>query len=386
MSAVHPRSVDELLADLVRINSVNPEWGGPGEGALGQYVSDYFERLGLPVERREVLPGRFNVIATLPGRDRKRALLFEAHLDTVGVKEMTIDPFEPRIAEGRLRGRGACDVKGAMAALMQTIADLKRAGRAPGVDVILAAVVDEEHRFRGVNALIDGLKQRPEAAVVAEPTELKIARACKGVLRWRVVAHGRSAHSSRPELGADAILAMADVVRAIAADRPRLARRSHPLLGPPTCNVGLIEGGEQINFVAAHCAISLDRRLTPGEEISQVLREYDALLDPVRKEHRDVRIELEPALIEDAAMETPAEATIVRAASAAAARAGLDARPIGAPFGCDATKLSRAGIPSIICGPGSIAQAHTADEWVCLRELEIAMEFYRELILEYPDA
>ena len=386
MSSSLKQPVRDLLADLVRINSVNPEWGGPGEGAVADYVIRHFEEIGMPVERQEVLPGRPNVIATLPGRDRDRSLLFEVHMDTVGTEAMTIDPFDPRIEDGRMWGRGSCDVKGSLAAIMQTLTQLKQVDYVPGVDVVMAAVVDEEHHFRGVSALIDSFERKPEAAVVAEPTEMNIACANKGVLRWRIVAHGKSAHSSKPDLGADAISAMADVVRAIADDAGRLRGHSHPLVGSPTCNVGLIEGGEQVNFVPAHCAISLDRRLVPGEVIAEVMREYESLLEPVRQRHPKVQLEMEKPSVEDAAMETPVGEKIVGDAGFVADHIGMTSKPIGVPYGCDCTKLSRAGIPAIIFGPGSIDQAHTADEWVPLHEVEFAMDFYQGLIVEYADS
>lgn len=376
-------AVTQTLSDLIALNSVNPEWGGPGEAAVAEYVSAFFGRHGIGVEQRPVLPGRANVIARLPGRARGHSLLFECHMDTVGVDGMSIPPFEPRIRDGRLSGRGACDVKAGLAAMLHAIASIKNDGLSPAIDLVFAAVVDEEHRFRGVTALIESMEERPRAAVVAEPTELKIVRANKGVLRWRIIAHGRAAHSSRPELGADAITAMADLVRAIREENLRLRSNHHPLVGPPTCNVGLIEGGEQINFVPARCVISLDRRMIPGEDVADVVARYRELADGVAEEHDGVRFEMEQPSLADAAMETPADADVVRQAAATASRLGMDPQPIGVPFGCDCTKLSRAGIPSIIFGPGSIAQAHTGDEWVDLAEVEKAVDFYRELALHY---
>lgn len=375
-------TVIESLSALVRIDSVNPEWGGPGEGRIAAHVEAFFEEAGVPVEREEVLPGRSNVIARLPGRDRSRSVLLEAHLDTVSVAGMTIPPFEPECRDGYLHGRGACDVKAGLAAMMHAVRELWLAGERPPCDVIFAGVIDEEHYYRGVTALIESLRQSgapmPEAAIVAEPTELRLVRANKGVLRFRVLTRGRSAHSSKPHLGSNAIVAMAPVIEALARENDRLAAASsHSLLGPATLSIGLIEGGAQVNFVPEHCGITLDRRLLPGEKGDAVLAGIDALLAPL-----NAKVE-RPALLVDEAMETPLDAAVVATASAVLSGMGEAAESVGVPFGCDATKLSRAGIPSLIFGPGSIDQAHGAVEYVELRQVEKALDFYRRFLMEF---
>tara|TARA_Y100001934_G_scaffold216490_1_gene256820 strand:+ start:4465 stop:5631 length:1167 start_codon:yes stop_codon:yes gene_type:complete len=377
----HP--VIKTLSDLVSINSVNPEWGGPGEAEVAAYVRKFFEEAGVEVREEEVLPGRSNVLARVPGKDRSRSLLFEAHMDTVTVEGMTIEPFEPRIEGNLMWGRGSCDVKAGLAAMMQAVVGVANSGHVPPQDLILAAVVDEEHEFRGVTHLINSLETMPAGAVVAEPTQLEIATANKGVLRWRILAHGKSAHSSKPDLGASAITAMADVVKAFDDDNTQLALTEHPLVGAPTCNIGTIQGGDQVNFVPALCVIKIDRRLIPGEVIEDVAFHYERMIREIESKHDGVRFEIEPSTIADAAMETSVDERIVGAAGMTADEQGLGSRPIGVPFGCDCTKLSRAGIPSIIFGPGSIDQAHTADEFVNLREVEQACDFLQAIVHEF---
>lgn len=374
--------VIETLAELVRINSVNPEWGGPGEREVAAFVTAFLGRSGIEFEISEVLPGRSNVIARLPGEDSSRAVVLEAHMDTVAAAGMTVEPFGPRVEGGRLFGRGACDTKAGLAAMLHALAWFKAEERKPAVDVLLAAVVDEEHAFRGVTAFIESLKGKalPTAAVVAEPTGLRVVSANKGVLRWRIIAHGKAAHSSTPHLGASAISVMAEVVQVIDGDQPAGA---HPLVGSPTCSIGVIEGGTQVNFVPDRCAITLDRRLIPGERAADVLGQYDRLLDSVRVRHPQIRIELEAPFLTDEAMETPADADVVKTAARVLDEMELVSEPIGVPFGCDCTKLSRAGIPAIIFGPGSIDQAHTADEFVEIRQVETAFDFYRRLLLDF---
>jgi acetylornithine deacetylase/succinyl-diaminopimelate desuccinylase family protein len=373
----------ETLADLVRINSVNSSYeGGPGEGEIAAYVRRFFEQRGIETWEQEVFPGRPNVLARLPGLDSNRRIVLEAHTDTVSVKGMTIPPFDPVIRDGKMYGRGACDTKAGLATMMHALASLKEDGITPPCEVLLAAAVDEEFSYRGVVRLCEGLKA--DAAIVAEPTELRAVIATKGVLRCRIVVHGRSAHSSKPHLGVNAITHMARVIAAIEADNERMAGVQHPLVGCGTCNVGVITGGVQVNFVPDRCAIEIDRRLLPGERASDAVAHYRQLLQSLNGITAEVE---EPLLLVDEALDTPADAAVVQTATQVLSDMGLNAEPCGVPFGCDASKLSRAGIPSIVFGPGSIDRAHTADEYIELDQVERAFEFQRRFLLSFrgPD-
>lgn len=369
----------ETLADLVRINSVNSSYeGGPGEGEIAAFVRRFFEQRGIEVWEQEVFPGRPNVLARLPGLDSNRRIVLEAHTDTVSVKGMAIPPFEPIIRDGKMYGRGSCDTKAGLATMMHALASLKEDGIMPPCEVLLAAAVDEEFSYRGVVRLCEGLKA--DAAIVAEPTELRAVIATKGVLRCRIVVHGRSAHSSKPHLGVNAITHMARVIAAIEADNERMASVQHPLVGCGTCNVGVITGGVQVNFVPDRCAIEIDRRLLPGERASDAVAHYRQLLQSLDGITAEVE---EPQLLVDEALDTPAAAAVVQTAMRVLSDMGLNAEPCGVPFGCDASKLSRAGIPSIVFGPGSIDRAHTADEYIELDQVERAFEFQRRFILGF---
>ena len=373
----------QTLADLVRINSVNSSYeGGPGEGEIAAYVRRFFEQRGIETWEQEVFPGRPNVLARLPGLDSNRRIVLEAHTDTVSVKGMTIPPFDPVIRDGKMYGRGACDTKAGLATMMHALASLKEDGITPPCEVLLAAAVDEEFSYRGVVRLCEGLKA--DAAIVAEPTELRAVIATKGVLRCRIVVHGRSAHSSKPHLGVNAITHMARVIAAIEADNERMAGVQHPLVGCGTCNVGVITGGVQVNFVPDRCAIEIDRRLLPGERASDAVAHYRQLLQSLNGITAEVE---EPLLLVDEALDTPADAAVVQTATQVLSDMGLNAEPCGVPFGCDASKLSRAGIPSIVFGPGSIDRAHTADEYIELDQVERAFEFQRRFLLSFrgPD-
>lgn len=375
-------SLVETLASLVRINSVNPTYpGGPGEAAMAAFVREFFRSRGIEVGEQEVFPGRSNVIARIPGCNPTRRVIFEAHTDTVSVDGMTIPPFEPRIERNRLHGRGSCDTKAGLAAMMHAVASVHAEALLPPCDVWLAAVVDEEYSFRGVLKLCEGLEA--SAAIVAEPTELRLAAASKGVLRWRIVARGRAAHSSKPHLGVNAVTHMARIVLALDADHRRLASNEHPLLGPATCTVGVIRGGVQVNIVPDECAIEIDRRLLPGERAENVLAHYSSLLETLARDHPTLDAVAEPPMLVDEAFETPVDSPAIRTASSVLSSLGLEPSPCGVPFGSDASKLSRQGVPSFIFGPGSIDRAHAADEYVELDQVEQAFQFYREFCLRF---
>jgi acetylornithine deacetylase/succinyl-diaminopimelate desuccinylase family protein len=368
----------QTLADLVRINSINSSYeGGPGEAEAAAYVRRFFEQRGMEVWVQEVFPGRNNVIARVPGRDSSRRIVFEAHMDTVSIKGMTIDPFDPVVRDGRLHGRGSVDDKAGLAAMMHAVADIHASGDRPPCEVWMAAVVDEEFSFRGVVKLCEDLKA--DAAVVAEPTEFKCVIASKGVLRWRIRTKGKAAHSSKPHLGVNAITAMSRVVLTLNEDHERMQETKHPLLGPGTCNVGVIKGGVQVNFVPDEAVIEIDRRLLPGEEVSDVLAHYQVLLDALMKRHPDVIAEMEEPMLQDWPFQTDADAGIVNLAREVLGEMGRDDGVSGVPFGSDASKFSRLGIPTILFGPGSIDQAHAAVEYVECAEVEKALAVYTEI-------
>ena len=374
--------VIETLRSLIAINSVNSSYEcGPGEREIATWVRQFFEHRGIVVWEQEVFPDRPNVIARLPGRDSSRRVILEAHMDTVSVQGMSIAPFEPRVEDGKVFGRGSCDTKAGLAAMMHAVASLHDEGITPPCEVWLAAVVDEEFSYRGVVKLCEDLTG--DAALVAEPTGLRAIIAGKGVLRWRIVVRGKAAHSSKPQLGVNAISHAARIVLAIEEDHARLAAKAHPLLGPATVNVGIIRGGVQVNFVPDTCAIEIDRRLLPGESGPAVLAHYQSLLDELKAQHPTLDAAMEPPMILDEALETAADSAPAQLANAVLSEMGFDATLGGVPFGSDASKLSRAGIPSLIIGPGSIDQAHAAVEFVEIAEVERALIFYRHFIQRF---
>jgi acetylornithine deacetylase len=371
-----------LLRDLVALPSVNP-MGRPLQGPefyehrVTAYLEDFFRGLGVPYERQPVAPLRDNIVARceLPGATR--TLMLEAHQDTVPTDNMTIEPFAARVADGRLYGRGACDIKGGMAAMLAAFARLVRERPAGPFHIVMACSVDEEHTALGVQRLA-AVGPRVDFAVVAEPTRLQIVHAHKGLARWHMTTAGRSCHSSSPEQGVNAIYRMARLLVGVEWFAEQLrASRSDPLLGPPTLSVGRIDGGTSVNTVPDRCRIEVDRRLLPGEDPEAARGELVTFLRD--KAGIDFPFECEELRMSKTALSPRgSEDLVARLGRAIDAVAGTH-RVHGVPYGTDASTLAAAGIPAVVFGPGDIAQAHTCDEWVALDEVERASEILYRL-------
>lgn len=385
----------KLASQLVAIPSMNPMGrviDGPGycEANLTAFLESYFRKLDVSFVRQPVAPGRDNIIAWLPDTLGAATLLLEAHQDTVPVDNMTIEPFRPRVDGGRLWGRGACDVKGPMAAMLRAFAHAAIEKPDPRATVVMACVVDEEHEATGVKTLVRETQQpaggiagppwpKPACAIVAEPTELDVVIAHKGVVRWKIVVEGKACHSSDPLGGVSAIYRMAKVVNALERFAIELQTRgSHPLVGPASLSVGRIQGGVSVNTVPDRCEIEIDRRLNPGDDDARAydeVRQFVAAAPEV-----NFPFVMQQPWIESPALGGGANGPLAARLQAVSASCGHSARVIGVPFGTDASKIAAAGIPAVVFGPGSIAQAHTADEWIDLKQLRLAERIYFEAI------
>jgi acetylornithine deacetylase/succinyl-diaminopimelate desuccinylase-like protein len=381
--------VDEvtgLLGDLVRIPSVNPMGrpdatrdGGYFETALTNYIEDYFHRHNISCYRQAVAPGRDNLIARVEAPGARRTLLFDAHQDTVSADGMTVAPFGAHVEGGRLHGRGACDIKGGLAAMLLAVARLARERPRGAASVVLACTVDEEYTHTGSSALAaDPPAPSIDLAVVAEPTRFDIITSHKGAVRWAITARGRACHSSTPELGDNAIYRMARVLGALEDQARELGRSAaDPVLGAPSLSVGVIAGGAGVNIVPDACVIQVDRRVIPGEDpdgaVRGVVDHLRAQLDPADFGHLEfgapwVRM---PALRPCVASET-----LTAIGDVVAQVTGRRPAVGGVPYGTDAGPLGRAGLRCVVLGPGDIAQAHTEDEWIELDAVRAAGEVY----------
>lgn len=378
-----------ILKRLIALPSVNPMGRSTArpeffEGRMTEYLVQFFDRLGVPHQRIEIVPGRANVIARCDRPGSQRTILFDAHQDTVPVDGMTIAPFEPVERDGRVYGRGACDVKGGMAAMLAAFARLVKE-RPPGApNVVMSCTCDEESTVLGVSDLIklwsdpargeSLLDRRPDGSIVAEPTELDVVVAHKGATRWKLSTRGRACHSSSPADGVNAIFRMGRVLACLedfARDLPgRIS--PHPFCGSPTFSVGRIEGGISVNTVPDECTIEIDRRTIPGEEATDAVTELKEFLQG----RLDFPVDMAPPWSRAPALphgENLALAEELLRQVRAVRRAG---EKVGVPYGTHASRLAAAGVPSVVFGPGSIAQAHTKDEWIAVEELNAASEIY----------
>lgn len=378
-----PPLVAQLTAQMVRIESTNPGPAGedlPGrrEADISAFVLEWLRARGVSADRREFLSGRFNVSAVVPGAGPRR-LLLDAHTDTVPTEGMAGDPFSGEIRDGRVIGRGACDDKGTLAAAMCALAGLVADGVQPPATIELLASGDEEGGFRGIRDwVVRG--GRADGAIVGEASELQLIAAAKGAVRLKVRTHGNSVHTSVPELGVNAVTAMARVICGIEDElKPKLAACTHPLLGTPRLTVSMVHGGRRANIVPDFCEIDLDRRLLPAETRESALAEIDALLADLRSRHSDLSVERCEPYSYVIAPECPLDDPLLLAAAEALRAEGLPGEPRGVPYTTHASVLAEAGIPCITLGPGSIDQAHSPDEWVEISQLEAAVRLYRRL-------
>lgn len=377
-----------LLSDLVALPSINPMGrttltSDHLEGRMSDYLEAWFRNLGVPVVRESILPGRDNVIARYESPHSGRTVLFDVHQDTVPVEGMTIEPFQPIIRAGRLYGRGSCDIKGGMAAMMTAFARLVRE-RPPGAaSVVLACTVDEEFTHVGSSRLaqqLDGI----DVAIVAEPTRLDIVDCHKGAIRWKIRTNGIACHSSTPDLGDNAIYRMARVLGALEDHAADLAR-SDPdsILGSPSLSVGRIDGGVSVNVVPDRCEVEIDRRIIPGEHPGRCReRVHEAVLARLGS-HDGVEFlppwVIMPSLVARDRQNNP---WLTRMAQAIHRVTHRQPEILGVPYGTDAGPLGETGLPCFVLGPGDIAQAHTKDEWVEVDQILQGAEIYFEIACE----
>ena len=378
---VSSSSVVEMTRALVAADSQNP----PGrERLVADVARQLLEPLCGSVAEVEAAPGRVSLVGRI-GDCSRPTLLVNGHLDTVPAdpNRWAHDPFGGEVADGRIWGRGTADMKGGVAAAIEAVLALGRAGIEPPCDVLFHLVADEERGGRfGTQALLDRGLITADACVVPEPTSLDVCIAERGLLHVDVLLHGRPAHASEPQRGISAIEKAAKVVLALhAAD---FGHPAHPLLGAPTANAGLISGGSGANVVAERCVVTIDHRVLPGQAqadaVDDVRRLIDAIDDP------DLIYDLEPIVFGEASELAPSHPWTAWMRAAVAGVIGRQPAVIGMPFATDARFVrNQRAIPAVVCGPGSIDQAHVDDEWVAIDALVDAAAVYATLMAGFDD-
>jgi acetylornithine deacetylase ArgE len=378
----------ETLAQLISIPSINPmgrEFADPtfGEARLTDHLEETFGKLGLTTHRQAVAPGRDNLIARLDGHSAAGAgpiVLLDVHQDTVPADGMTIKPFEPRQQAGRMYGRGACDVKGGMAAIIAAVSRLVEECPTRRPTIIVSCTVNEEYGFTGASRITElwsggGIfPRRPDTVIVAEPTGLDVVVAHKGVVRWKCHTSGRAAHSSRPEMGDNAIYAMARVLTPIQQYAAELAEHGpvHRLCGLPTLSVGTIRGGLSVNTVPDRCTIEIDCRLPPGYKPEMA---HQGLIDYLsRAVGTRLVVEVETPYMSGPPLSDEHNKMLANQLSRVVHEVAGTCRQLGVPYSTNAGLFAEAGATTVIFGPGFAAQAHTADEWISLDQLQQATE------------
>ena len=369
---------------LVATPSVNPvlEGGGAGEGAIADLTAGWLREWGLEAEMVEAAPGRWNVIARLGDPSDGPTVLLNGHLDTVGVAGMTVPPFGAEVKDGRLWGRGSCDMKGGVASLLAAAARLAKEDSLPG-SLIVALAADEEHASLGMDALVrSGV--RADAAVVCEPTSLAIMPAHKGFIWVDALFRGRAAHGSRPEVGIDAIEHAGRYLAKLGSLKVELnAAEPHPLLAHGSFHAGTISGGAAPSVYPSDCKLVLERRTLPGETSERVMQEFQAVLDGLASEVPALDAELVQGLTRPAT-EVPEDSPLVQGLISACSVQGVEPAVEGMTAWVDAAFLNEAGTPAVCFGPGSIGQAHSDDEWIEAAEIstcaDVLYQFTRDFM------
>jgi len=361
--------LEETLASLVRINSVNPKFsdGSTDESAIAAHLEGVLRALGMEVTLHDAAPRRTSIVGRLRGTGGGRSLMLYGHIDTVGIEGMKA-PLSGRIRNGRMHGRGTYDMKGGVAACIAAVKAIVDGGARLAGDVVFVGAADEEVASIGMSEVLKHV--HTDAAIVTESTELQLCLAHKGFCWMEVEVEGRAAHGSRFEEGIDANMAMGRFLgRLDNLERELRKRPPHALVGPPSLHAAVILGGSGTSTYAAHCRLEIERRTIPGETEAGALAEIQAILDALAADDANFRARVRP-LLSRGSFEAHRESTIVESVQAAATTVlGAPPRIIGEPYWMDAALMADAGIETVVIGPTG-AGAHAAREWVDLASVE----------------
>lgn len=369
-----------LLTDLVAINSINRTLSdGPGEQEIAEYCTRNLTNLQLDTEVQEVGPNQCNVVAVVPGEDRRRSVLLNAHLDTVGVDGMD-EPFTLRRKADRLFGRGTYDMKGSIA-IMILLAEYFT-GHRPPLDVLFTLVSDEEDKSTGMEYLVEKWLPRtppaPVGAIFLEPTEEDIGVCHKGFTWYELTVTGKAAHGSRPEQGIDAILPLRSAMDELNTIQQTLhGGTPDPMLGRPAIHSSIVRGGSELSVIPGRSCFQWERRTLPDESPALFAGELDRIIEAVKKHPGGHTVEGREFFVRPP-YRTPKDAEILRRLENVAPQA----RQIGLSFWADSALAGAMGIPSILFGPKGHG-AHAIDEWVSLKSLVNVYEILKKLVIDF---
>jgi len=379
---VSPVEVEELLFHLIEMESHqdSPEY----EKNVTLFLKGYLEMEGIEVELQHVVDGRSNLIARLRGDGTGPVLLLNGHTDTVPGYEME-HAFQPRIIDEKIYGRGSVDMKGALAAMVQVLVALKRSEASLKGDVVFAATIGEESYSPGAYHLLNsGIKA--DYAIVGEPTEMKVGIAHKGVVWAEAVFEGKSVHGSVPEKGINAIYKATQWIQQIITNYiPNIRKKEHPILGKPTINIGEINGGTRPVIVPNTCTVRFEQRLLPNEKEADVIQNLQDLIDRLAENDPEMKgiVRELPVFkgVPHRALETDAQSKLVQHLCKAYEKEfDTPTSPIGLQFWTDGALLGEIpGIETVVCGPGSIEQAHSNEEFISREQLQAAFRIYLSL-------
>ncbi|MEE2615458.1 MAG: M20 family metallopeptidase [Verrucomicrobiota bacterium] len=373
--------VVKLLRDLIAIPSINNAFlvnnnKLTGEERVAKYIIERANKAKLDIQKQPTECGRDNLIIRLSPKGKiKHRVILAPHLDTVGVEDTS--GLKPKKKGDRIYGRGACDTKGSVAVMFNAIEELaKNRGRPTNTEIVFIGFVDEECDQTGSRAFAN-LHMKADLALVGEPTRCRVVTAHKGDFWLRIQTKGKAAHGARPELGDNAAHTMAKCIDIIETKyASSLRRRTHPTLGCPTINTGTIKCGLQPNIVPDSCEARLDRRTLPGETFTSIHKEIKLLLKKNKLNANISNIKKFAC----PAMETNPRSPWVSAFM----RTARQSKAIGVDYYCDAANIAATGVPTIVWGPGDIAQAHTVNEWISINQIERGMNLLKRFLLSLP--
>lgn len=371
-----------ILKRLVRIDSVNPDVGeGPGEGRIAGELREILESGGLEVKVQELSGDRRNVIGILRGEGGGRSLMLSGHMDTVGVRNMAIPPFDPKIRNGNLHGRGSCDMKGGLAGMISAATAIAMSGVKLKGDLYVSGVADEEYMSIGTERLVE--KYKTDGAVVGEPTKMRVGIAHRGFLWIEIETWGRSAHGSVPERGHDAIVDMARVIDEIESLKIELNKKRHPLLGSPKIHTSAVTGGQAWSVVPDYCSLRIERRTLPGEKGEDGLQEMQRIIAKVTSRYPEVRAKAK-LNFERPPFQVDRTTDLARAVTKASHLPAKASSFVGVPYWSDASIfLDRGKTTTVLFGPGDISLAHSPLEYVPVADVEESARIYAETAISF---